>query len=53
MVNELIYQSKIKYYSVLIEDNQLDQKRLFGVVNRLQHVKTVKTLPSCDDFHSS
>lgn len=50
VVNELIYQSKIRYHSGLIEDNQSDQKRLFGVVNRLLHVKTEKKLPSWDDF---
>lgn len=50
VVNELIYQSKIRYHSGLIEDNQSDQKRLFGVVNRLLHVKTEKKRPSGDDF---
>ena len=49
MVNELIYQSKMRYYSGIIEDSQLDQKRLFGVVSSLLHVKMEIRLPSYND----
>ena len=50
IVNEFIYQSKMRYYSGIIEDSQLDQKRLFGVVSSLLHVKMEIRLPSYNDF---
>ena len=44
-MNQLIFQW---YYSGLIEENQSDQK-LFGVAEKLVHVKTEKRFPVCDE----
>ena len=38
-INAIIFQSKMKYYFGHVEDNQSDQRKLFGVVNRLLNVK--------------
>ena len=39
----------MRYYSGIIEENKLNQKNLFAVVNRVLHNKAEKKLPTCDD----
>ena len=52
VVNERIHQSKMRYYSGIIEENKSNQKNLFAVVNRVLHSKAEKKLPSVMISHS-
>ena len=49
VVNERIHQSKMRYYSGIIEENKSEQKNLFVVVNRVLYSKAEKKLPMRDD----
>ena len=38
LVNRLLWSSRTEYYSQIVNDNQSNQQKLFGVVNKLLHV---------------
>lgn len=48
-VNDLIHQSKMEYFSVLVVDHQLDPKKLFATVDGFLHLLGEKKLPHCDN----
>ena len=50
VVNRLIYKSKMKFYSTLIEENSSNQAVLFTAVDRMLNRKAVDKLPSYDDL---
>ena len=49
VVNRLIYQSKMGFYSALIEENNSNQAVLFTAVNKMLNRKVMNKLPSHDD----
>ena len=48
-VNDLIHQSKMEYFSVLVVDHQSDPKKLFATVDGFLHLLGEKKLPHCDN----
>ena len=49
VVNRLIYQSKMGFYSALIEENNSNQAVLFTAVDKMLNCKVMNKLPSHDD----
>ncbi len=47
VVKDMIYQSKLSYYSNKITEHATDQKALFNVVGTLLHKKEKAPLPTC------
>ena len=48
-VNDLIHQSKMEYFSILVVDHQSDAKKLFATVDGFLHLLGEKKLPHCDN----
>ena len=49
LVNNLISESKTKFYTTVIEENSTNPKVLFSAVNKLLNLKATKKLPSYDN----
>ena len=47
IVNELILSVRSQYYTKLIDDNCLNQRKLFGFVGKLLHRSPAPQYPSC------
>ena len=47
IVNELLLSVRSQYYTTLIDDNCLNQRKLFGIVGKLLHQSPAPQYPSC------
>ena len=47
IVNELLLSVRSQYYTKLIDDNCLNQRKLFGIVGKLLHRSPAPQYPSC------
>ena len=47
IVNELLFSARSQYYTKLIDDNCLNQRKLFGIVSKLLHRSPAPQYPSC------
>ena len=47
IVNELLISVRSQYYTKLIDDNCLNQRKLFGIVGKLLHRSPAPQYPSC------
>ena len=47
IVNQLLFSARSQYYTKLIDENCLNQRKLFGIVSKLLHRNPAPFYPSC------
>ena len=50
IVNQLLFSTRSQYHTKLIDENCLNQRKLFGIVSKLLHRNPAPLYPSCSSM---